>query len=65
MMSTDDAYVEADKVGISTDVSGIVKEIDVTENQHVDERPGSVSASTLASSRSPSTTPRPTSRRRG
>jgi membrane fusion protein (multidrug efflux system) len=36
VMSTDDAYVEADKVGISTDVSGIVKEIDVTENQHVD-----------------------------
>jgi membrane fusion protein (multidrug efflux system) len=36
VMSTDNAYVEADKVGISTDVSGIVKEIDVTENQHVD-----------------------------
>src|ERR1700732_3402322 len=36
VMSTDDAYVEADKVGISTDVSGIVKEIDVTQNQHVD-----------------------------
>src|SRR5712671_5166159 len=36
VMSTDDAYVEADKVGISTDVSGIVKEIDVTENQHVE-----------------------------
>ena len=35
-MSTDDAYVEADKVGVSTDVSGIVKEIDVTENQQVD-----------------------------
>jgi membrane fusion protein (multidrug efflux system) len=35
VMSTDDAYVEADKVGISTDVSGIVREIDVTENQHV------------------------------
>jgi membrane fusion protein (multidrug efflux system) len=35
VMSTDDAYVEADKVGISTDVSGIVKEIDVTENLHV------------------------------
>ena len=34
-MSTDDAYVEADKVGISTDVSGIVKDIDVTENQNV------------------------------
>ena len=36
VMSTDDAYVEADKVGVSTDVSGIVKEIDVTENQRVD-----------------------------
>jgi membrane fusion protein, multidrug efflux system len=36
VMSTDDAYVEADKVGISTDVSGLVKEIDVTEHQHVD-----------------------------
>jgi membrane fusion protein (multidrug efflux system) len=34
-MSTDDAYVEADKVGISTDVSGIVKEIDVSNNQEV------------------------------
>jgi membrane fusion protein (multidrug efflux system) len=33
--STDDAYVEADKVGISTDVSGIVKEIDVSDNQEV------------------------------
>jgi membrane fusion protein (multidrug efflux system) len=35
LMSTDDAYVEADKVGVSTDVSGIVKEVDVKENQHV------------------------------
>jgi membrane fusion protein, multidrug efflux system len=35
VMSTDDAYVEADKVGISTDVSGIVKEIDVSNNQEV------------------------------
>jgi membrane fusion protein, multidrug efflux system len=35
VMSTDDAYVEADTVGVSTDVSGIVKEIDVSENQHV------------------------------
>jgi membrane fusion protein (multidrug efflux system) len=34
-MSTDDAYVNADKVGLSTDVSGIVQKIDVTENQHV------------------------------
>ncbi len=36
VMSTDDAYVEANKVGISTDVSGIVKEIDVENNQHVE-----------------------------
>jgi membrane fusion protein (multidrug efflux system) len=35
VMSTDDAYVEADKVGVSTDVSGIVKEIDVGDNQEV------------------------------
>jgi membrane fusion protein (multidrug efflux system) len=40
VMSTDDAYVEADKVGISTDVSGIVQEVGVTENQHV--TPGQV-----------------------
>ena len=37
VMSTDDAYVEADKVGISTDVSGIVKEIGVSNNQVVAE----------------------------
>jgi membrane fusion protein (multidrug efflux system) len=36
VMSTDDAYVEADKVGISTDISGTVKEVDVSNNQHVD-----------------------------
>jgi membrane fusion protein (multidrug efflux system) len=34
-MSTDDAYVEADKVGLSTDVSGLVKSIEVKDNQHV------------------------------
>jgi membrane fusion protein, multidrug efflux system len=32
----DDAYVEADKVGVSTDVPGIVAEVDVAENQHVE-----------------------------
>jgi membrane fusion protein (multidrug efflux system) len=37
VMSADDAYVEADKVGVSTDVSGIVKEVDVTENQRVED----------------------------
>jgi membrane fusion protein, multidrug efflux system len=35
IMSTDDAYVNADKVGISTDVSGTVSEVDVTDNQQV------------------------------
>jgi membrane fusion protein (multidrug efflux system) len=40
VMSTDDAYVEADTVGISTDVPGIVKDIDVANNQHVD--PGQI-----------------------
>jgi membrane fusion protein, multidrug efflux system len=35
VMSTDDSYVEADKVGVSTDVSGIVKEVDVDNNQQV------------------------------
>jgi membrane fusion protein (multidrug efflux system) len=40
VVSMDDAYVEADQVGVSTDVSGVVKEVDVTENQHVE--PGQV-----------------------
>jgi membrane fusion protein, multidrug efflux system len=35
VVSMDDAYVEADKVGVSTDVPGIVSEVGVTENQHV------------------------------
>ena len=35
IMSMDDAFVEADKVGVSTDVSGIVREVDVRENQQV------------------------------
>src|SRR5262249_54543299 len=36
VMSTDNAYIEADKVGVSTDISGIVKSVDVTENQQVE-----------------------------
>lgn len=36
VMSTDDAYVQADRVGIATDVSGIVKEVAVTDNQRVE-----------------------------
>ena len=35
VMATDDAYIDAEKVGISTDVAGIVKDVDVVENQHV------------------------------
>jgi membrane fusion protein (multidrug efflux system) len=35
VISTEDAYVEADKLGISTDVSGIVQDVAVTDNQHV------------------------------
>ena len=36
MMSTDDAYVQADTVGIATDMSGIVQEVAVTDNQRVE-----------------------------
>jgi membrane fusion protein, multidrug efflux system len=36
VMSTDDAYVQAETVGISTDVSGIVQGVDVANNQPVD-----------------------------
>jgi membrane fusion protein, multidrug efflux system len=35
VMSTDNAYVQADMVGLSTDVSGIVREVDVHDNQQV------------------------------
>jgi len=35
VMSTDDAYVQADRVGISTDVSGIVQDVAVKDNQLV------------------------------
>jgi membrane fusion protein (multidrug efflux system) len=35
IMSTDNAYVNAETVGISDDIAGIVLEVDVTENQHV------------------------------
>ena len=35
VMSTNDAYIQADEVGLSTDVSGMVKAIEVKDNQHV------------------------------
>jgi membrane fusion protein, multidrug efflux system len=35
VMSSDNAYVQADKVAVSTDVSGIVKAVDVRDNQPV------------------------------
>ena len=40
VMSTDDAYVNTEKVGISTDVAGIVQAVNVTDNERV--RPGQV-----------------------
>ena len=50
VMSTDNAYVEADKVGISTDVSGIVKEVDVDRQPAGRRRARSCSASTISRS---------------
>jgi membrane fusion protein (multidrug efflux system) len=35
IMSTDDAYVDTRKVGISTDVSGTVMDVDVADNEQV------------------------------
>jgi membrane fusion protein, multidrug efflux system len=35
VMSTDDAYVNAEKVGISTDVSGMVADVNVRDNEEV------------------------------
>ena len=35
IMSTDDAYVDAEKVAISTDIAGLVQDVDVSDNQHV------------------------------
>ena len=34
-VSTDDAYVEANKLLVSTDVSGLVQDVDVKEGQFV------------------------------
>ncbi len=35
-VSSDDTYVDAAKVSLSTDVSGLVSEVDVKDNQHVE-----------------------------
>jgi membrane fusion protein (multidrug efflux system) len=35
VMSTDDAYVDTQKVGISTDIAGIVQTVNVTDNERV------------------------------
>ena len=37
VMSTDNAYVQARSLGVSTDVSGTVEAIEVHDNQHVDK----------------------------
>jgi membrane fusion protein (multidrug efflux system) len=55
-MSTDNAYIQADMVGVSTDVSGIVDRIDVHENEAV--KKGQVLFSCGRSSASLSTGPR-------
>ncbi|WP_236193369.1 biotin/lipoyl-binding protein [Pseudomonas faucium] len=34
-MSIDNAYIQADRVGVSTDVSGIISSIEVGDNQAV------------------------------
>ena len=36
VVTTDDAYVSAEKVGISTDVAGFVMDVDVSDNQRVE-----------------------------
>ena len=36
-MTTDDAYVNANRVAVSTDVAGIVKTVEVKNNEHVTE----------------------------
>lgn len=35
IVSTDNAYIQADRVGVSTDVSGLVATVDVKDNQRV------------------------------
>ncbi|PTT88622.1 hemolysin secretion protein D, partial [Pseudomonas sp. HMWF031] len=35
IISTDNAYIQADHVGVSTDVSGLVASVDVKDNQRV------------------------------
>ncbi|MVV48804.1 HlyD family secretion protein [Pseudomonas sp. PB120] len=35
VISTDNAYIQADRVGVSTDVAGIVESVEVTDNQSV------------------------------
>jgi membrane fusion protein, multidrug efflux system len=35
IMSTDNAYLNAETVAVSADVAGIVQDVDVTDNQHV------------------------------
>lgn len=35
VISTDNAYIQADHVGVSTDVAGIVESVEVTDNQQV------------------------------
>jgi hypothetical protein len=57
-ISSDDSYVHANKLMVSTDVSGLIKSVNVKEGQTV-KRAISCSASTRSRSRSRSTMPMP------
>ena len=61
LQSTDDAYVQADYTTVAPKVSGYIAEVLVSDNEPV-KAGQSWRGSTIATSRSPSTRPRPTSR---
>ncbi len=61
LVSTDDAYVQADNTTIAPKVSGYLHEVLVGDNERGQGRPDRWRGSTIATSRSRSTRPRPTS----
>ena len=63
VMSTDNAYVQADMVGVSTDVAGTVVAIEVHDNESRQEGAGALSAEAGHVPDRASTAPRPSSAR--
>ena len=63
-VGTDDSYVHANKLMVSTDVSGLVQDVNVQEGQQVKKGAGAVHASIPSRSRSRWTMPRRRWRRR-